>query len=183
MTKSVLIVLAQGTEEIEAIVPADLLRRANIHVRVAGENEISTCSRGIKIIPDILIEQLNSDMEFSTIIIPGGKTGTHHLLQNEKFIKLLDKHIKRGGYVAAICAAPSILTAHKLLPQGTKLTSHPSIADLFDAADYQTDKVVVSGNFITSRGAGTVFEFSLKIIEILLGKEASDKIAADIVWG
>lgn len=182
MSKTVLIVIAQGTEEIEAVIPADLLRRANIYVRIAGENEITTCSRGLKIIPDILIDQLNSDMEFAAIVIPGGRTGTLNLMRNEKLQKLLEKHNQRGGIIAAICAAPSILTAHRIIPKGTRLTAHPSIKDIFDGYDYSEDKVVVSENFITSRGAGTSFEFALKLIEILAGAEMAKKISDDIVW-
>lgn len=182
MSKTVLIVIAQGTEEIEAIVPADLLRRANIYVRIAGENEITTCSRGVKIIPDILIEHLNSDMEFAAIIIPGGKTGTLNLLNNDKLKKLLEKHNQRGGIIASICAAPSILTAHKIIPKGTKLTSHPSFEDIFGDFKYSQDNVVVDGNFITSRGVGTTIDFSLKIIEVLAGPETAKKIADDIVY-
>lgn len=182
MSRTVLIAIAQGTEEIEAIVPADLLRRANIYVRIAGENEIVTCSRGVKIIPDILIEQLNSDMEFSAIVLPGGKTGTLNLLNNSKLQKLLQKHHERGGIIASICAAPSILSAHKIIPKGTNLTSHPSIKDMFEGYNYSDEKVVVDGNFITSRGVGTTIDFSLKLIEILTSKETADKISEDIVY-
>lgn len=182
MSRTVLIPIAQGTEEIEAIVPADLLRRANVYVRIAGENEIVTCSRGVKIIPDILIEQLNSDMEFSAIVLPGGKTGTLNLLNNSKLQKLLQKHHERGGIIASICAAPSILSAHKIIPKGTNLTSHPSIKDMFEGYNYSDEKVVVDGNFITSRGVGTTIDFTLKLIEILISKETADKIAEDIVY-
>jgi len=182
MGKTVLLLIAGGTEEIEAVVPIDLLRRANIHVKVAGENEIVTCSRFVKILPDMLIDHLNSEMEFSAIILPGGKSGTNNLLDNEKVIKLLKKHNQRGGWIAAICAAPIILLIHKIINENTKITAHPSVRNMFDENQFIDEKVVVSENFITSSGAGTSFEFSLKIIELLQGKEIAERVANEIVF-
>ncbi len=182
MSATVLIPIAQGTDEIEAIVAVNLLRRANVYVRVAGENEIVTCSKGTKIIPDILIDSLNSDMEFTAIVLPGGRTGTLNLLNNSKLQKLLEKHSNRGGIIASICAAPSILTAHKIFPKDAAITSHPTIKDMFEGYNYSEERVVVAGNFITSRGVGTSIDFTLKLIEILVNKETADNIAADIVW-
>ncbi len=182
MSKTVLLVIAAGTEEIEAVVVADLLRRAGLYVRIAGENEIVTCSRGVKIIPDILIENLSSDMEFSAIVIPGGMTGTHNLMDNEKLKKLLAHHKDRGGIIAAICAAPILLLAQKLLPADAKVTSHPSVKESLAGFDYSEEKVVAWGNFITSRGAGTAIDFAMKLIEVLAGEEQAKKVAQDIEW-
>jgi DJ-1 family protein len=182
MSRTALITIAQGTEEIEAIVPADLLRRANFHVKIAGDNEIVTCSRGVKIIPDLLIEKLNSDVEYDIIILPGGRTGTLNLLNDEKLIKLLRKHYERGGWIAAICAAPSILVHHKIMPKGSPITSHPSVKEMLADYEYREEKVVVHERFITSRGVGTSIDFALKIIELLMDKTTAEKIAKDIVY-
>lgn len=182
MSKTVLVLVAQGTEEIEAIAPIDILRRANVYVRVAGENEIVTLSRSVKLLPDILIDHLNSEMEFSAIVIPGGKNGTLNLANNPKVIKLLDKHIKRGGIVAAICAAPTILTTHKLYPKDLPLTAHQSVADMLTDYNFVDEKVVTAGQFVTSRGAGTAIDFSLKLVEILVNLETAERIKADIMY-
>lgn len=182
MSRTALIAVAQGTEEIEAIAPADLLRRANFNVKIAGENEIITCSRGVKIIPDLLIEQLNSDVEFDIIILPGGRTGTLNLLNNDKLEKLLRKHYERGGWFGAICAAPTILTQHKILPKGSPVAAHPSVREMLVEYDYSDAAVVVYERFITSRGAGTSIDFALKIIELLLSKETADQIKSDIAY-
>ncbi len=182
MSNTVLVLLAGGTEEIEAVTTIDLLRRANIHVKVAGENEIVTCSRGVKIIPDMLIDHLNSEMEFAAIVLPGGQSGTLNLLNNDKVTKLLKKHNLRGGLIAAICAAPTILTAHKIIDNETRITAHPSVRDMLANYNYIDENVVVDGNFITSKAVGTTIDFALKIIERLQGIEIAKKVANDIVY-
>jgi DJ-1 family protein len=181
LDKKVLVPIAQGTEEMEAIIVIDMLRRAGMTVCVAGENEIITCSRNTKMIPDKLIEQINADDEFAAIVLPGGALGTENLLNNYRLEEILRFNYNNGSILAAVCAAPTILMRHKLLPLGCKVTSHPSVASQFEHFAYLDSPVVISGKIITSRGAGTTIEFALAIIAELLDKEVADRIANDIV--
>lgn len=182
MDKKVLVPIAHGTEEMEAVVVVDLLRRAGFTVRVAGDNEIVTCSRGMKIIPDILIRKIKPDDVFDAVILPGGVEGTQNLHNNEYIIDILKSHNEKGKIIGAICAAPTILTAYNITPKGIDITSHPSVINEMVEYHYLTDKVVVYDNFVTSRAAGTVIEFALKIIELLAGKELADKISEQILY-
>ncbi len=182
MGKQVLVPIAQGTEEMEAVIIIDMLRRAGFNVKIAGENEITTCSRNVKIIPDILIDSIDESEEFDAIILPGGITGTQNLMDNQNLIKILKKHNQDNKMIAAICAAPTILLQHKLIPSGTELTSHPSVADKFNDYQYTGAKYVISKNLIFGKGAGTAFDFSLAIIKELSGEEMSENIKNAICY-
>ena len=96
MDINVLVPVMQGTEELEAVTIIDLLRRAGIRVTVAGENEIVTCSRGIKILPDVLIDSIDTDLDFDAIILPGGAQGTENLMKNETIKKMLNHQKSKG---------------------------------------------------------------------------------------
>lgn len=182
MGKQVLVPIAQGTEEMEAVIIIDMLRRAGFNVKIAGENEITTCSKNVKIIPDILIDSIDESEEFDAIILPGGITGTQNLMDNQNLIKILKKHNQEKKLIGAICAAPTILLEHKLIPIGAELTSHPSVADKF--VDYQHNgaKFVQSQNLIFGKGAGTAFDFSLAIIKELSGEEMAENIKNAICY-
>ena len=178
----VLVPVAQGSEELEAITIIDLLRRAAISVTVAGEHEIVTCARGTKIIPDKRIHSIDKSDVFDCIVLPGGSVGTSKLMQNEYVIYLLSTHIKAGKLIGAVCAAPTILSVNKLIPLETTLTSNPSVKNQLTSYNYIEEDVVVCGNIVTSRGAGTSIDFTLKIIEILAGKAIAQKVATAIVY-
>lgn len=181
MAAKALIFIADGTEEMEAVIVIDMLRRAGIEILVAGENENSVCSRSVKIASDILIRDMNLDEEFDALILPGGLDGVENLYKNEIVLSALEKFSKENKLIAAICAAPTILARRGMIVDNMKITSHPSVSDKLGFCDYLEDGVVSDGNFITSRGAGTAFDFSLKIIERLAGKETAEKIAKAIV--
>ena len=181
MSKKVLVPIAQGTEEMEAVIIIDMLRRAGVKVIVAGANNIITCSRGVKIIPDKYFSDIDADDTFDAIVIPGGKEGTEILCDNESFQDILKHHNKREGLIGAICAAPTILSDLKLLKADTKVTSHPSVRAVFNPNNYSGNSVVISDRFITSRGAGTAFDFALQLIETLTDSDMADKIKNDIV--
>ena len=182
MEKKVLIPIAQGTEEIEAVVVIDILRRSGINVKVAGETEIVTCSRGVKIIPDVLIEKILLEEDYDAIILPGGSTGVENLLKNTHLEDVLKNHSGKNKIIAAICAAPTILSFYNLIPRGRRLTSHPSVRSQLQQYNYLEDKVVHDDNIITSRGAGTAFEFAFWLVEVLLDTETALKIAKDIIY-
>ncbi len=178
----VLVIVTNGTEDIEATVPIDLFRRANFEVVVAGEKEIVTFARGMKVIPDILFDKIPNESNYDLIFIPGGAKGVENLLQNEKLKELLERQKSKDGWISAICAAPLLLDKFEIIPPNAKITSHPSIKDKFNKYNYRDEEVVIFEKIITSRGAGTSIPLALKIIQLLASKELSDKIARDIVY-
>lgn len=182
MNKDILVPIAHGSEEMESVIIIDMLRRAGLNVKVAGETEIITCSRGVKIIPDILIHKLEPNEEFDAIVIPGGLDGTENLNDNDRFIEVLKYNFDNGKLIAAICAAPTIFVNHKIARSADSLTSHPSLSNQFAEFNYSDDKVVEHGNIITSRGAGTAIEFTLKIIERLVDADTAKNVAKQIIY-
>ena len=182
MNVKILVPIAQGSEELEAVTMIDLFRRANIKVTVAGENEIITCSRGLKIIPDVLLDTIDTDLHFDAIVLPGGAQGTENLKKHDILGKILDFQKSKNKMIAAICAAPTILDHFNILDKNTKITSHPAVKDLLRKYKYLNDRVVIDGNIVTSRGAGTAIEFSLHIIRTLCGDDIADTVAEGIVY-
>ncbi len=178
----VLVLIAHGTEEMEAVIVTDILRRAGLSVIVAGDNEIVTCSRGVRIIPDTQIEKLSETETFEMIVIPGGAEGVQNLASDPFVERLLTAHLERNGYVAALCAAPALLAELHILHKDTAITSHPSVQHVLQDFTYLEESVVIDGNFVTSRAAGTAFEFALALVEILTTPEKSEKIARDILF-
>ena len=178
---NVLIFIANGTEELEAITIIDLLRRAGAGVLIAGLTDRVTCSRNVRIMPDMLLSDLTEN-EFDAVIVPGGKAGVDLMCKNEKVLEILKLNSKKGKLIGAICARTLVLKEAKVLTSRSKITSHPTVRDEFFDYQYFTDKVVSHGNMITSRGAGTALEFTFAIIEKLFGKAVRDKIAQDIIF-
>lgn len=182
MGKKILVPISQGSEEMEAIIIVDLLRRAGLNVKIAGDNEIITCARGTKIIPDIMLDSIAEENDFDAVVLPGGLTGTKNLMENNNLRKILLQHNLKKGVIGAICAAPLILAQHKIINNQSVVTSHPSVKSQITSDNYSMEIVVTDGNIITSRGAGTAIEFSFKLIEILAGVDIAKTIANDIVY-
>ena len=175
----VLVPLAQGCEELEAVTITDLLTRAGINVVTVGlDEQIVTASRGMKLVPD---KQLDDVLEeaFDMIVLPGGLPGADHL-NNDKRIQTIVKRLAANNkYTAAICAAPRVLATAGLL-EGKHATSFPGALDQFPVNNltYEEKAVVVDGNVVTSRGPGTAMDFTLTLIELLSGKEKRDEVEA-----
>ncbi|MBX3044648.1 MAG: DJ-1/PfpI family protein [Candidatus Kapabacteria bacterium] len=182
MNKLVLVPIADGTEEMEAVIIIDMLRRAGAQVTIAGISDTAKCSRNVKIKSDILIDRIKDDYEFDMIAIPGGMKGVENLLECTRLREIIETN-KGRAYLAAICAAPLIFDRFGLLSNDVHITSHPAVKDKFTHGHYSEGTVVVSNNFITSRGAGTAFEFSLELIDKLFGKSVAEKVADDIMFG
>lgn len=172
---SVLVPLAQGCEELEAITIVDLMRRAGIDVVTAGlDDQHVKASRGTVLVPDTTLDEAlkrNYDM----IVLPGGLPGADHLDNDPRIHKLLKDMAASGRYTAAICAAPKVL-AHSGLLEGRQVTSFPGVLDDVSGIDYKTEAVVEDGVIITSRGPGTAMDFSLVLIERLVGKEKRNEV-------
>ncbi|MEE9342887.1 MAG: DJ-1 family glyoxalase III [Gammaproteobacteria bacterium] len=170
---SVLVPLAPGCEELEAVTIVDLLRRAEIDVVTASlDNEPVRCSRGTVLLADISIDDAIG-RHFDMIVLPGGLPGAEHLAADPRIHTLLHSVDKSNGYCAAICAAPKVLAISGLLAN-KNATSFPGVLE--SLADKQINlvnqPVVQDGNIITSRGPGTAMDFALTLIEILSGKTA-----------
>lgn len=170
-SKVVLVPLAQGCEELEAVTIIDLLVRADVTVVTASldENKVITASRGVQLIAQRTLDEV-LDNEFDMVVLPGGLPGADYLNQDERILSLLKRTVESGHRVAAICAAPKVLVSAGLL-EGKKATSFPGVIDKHPAKKmlYVTDSVVEDGLVITSRGPGTAIDFTLKLIECLKG--------------
>lgn len=169
-TPRVLVPLADGCEEIEAVTIIDILRRGGIHVVAAGlSGELVTASRGVKIEPDTDLDSALED-EYDMVVLPGGGAGADRLEADERVSRLLRRMADSGKYTAAICAAPRVLAAAGLL-DGRVATSYPGYLDEHPAAGmrYSQETVVRDGRIITSRGPGTAMDFALELVELLAG--------------
>jgi len=176
MNKKVLVPIADGTEELEAIGIIDTLRRANAEVTVASVNNLQiTGSYGTKIIADKLIEEC-SNKQYDLIVLPGGLPGAEHLRDSQILTDLLKKQAAEGKYYAAICASPVVILQFHRLLDGKKATVNPALADELINKDEINKRVVVDGNCITSRAGGTVLEFAIKLIELLYDNNKAEKI-------
>ena len=176
MKKAVLF-LADGHEEVEAMTPLDLLRRAGVQVTTASVEgrKTVTGAHQIRIEADALIEEVDLDAA-DALILPGGMPGTKHEQNCEILRKAVVKAFREGRIVAAICAAPSIFGDLGIV-KGKKVTSYPGFEEVLSDATYLTDRVVSDGNMITSRGMGTAFDFGLTLVEKLTDRETVEKLA------
>lgn len=178
----VLVPLAQGCEELEAVTIIDLLRRAQIEVTVAGlQSGPVTGSRGTVMVPDVnLDDAINGD--YDMVVLPGGQPGATHLENDARVMQLVKSMAARGKIVAAICAAPKVLAVAGLL-DGKQATCFRNAIDpkMFPHIRLQTRPVVVDGNIVTSRGPGTAMDFALELIGILVGRERRDAVEANLL--
>ena len=174
---SVLIPLAQGCEELEAVTVIDLLRRAGIEVTTAGlEDGPVTCSRGTVLLPDTTLDAALGH-DYDMVVLPGGLPGADHLQDDPRIIALLQDMSARNRYTAAICAAPRVLASAGLL-DGRTATSFPGAiaVDSIPGLNYSEQPVVTDGYLITSRGPGTAMDFALELISLLVGTELRDRV-------
>jgi 4-methyl-5(b-hydroxyethyl)-thiazole monophosphate biosynthesis len=175
--KTVLVPVADGSEEIEAVVIIDVLRRAGAEVTVASVGNLHiTASRGVKLTADCGIEDCKK-RQFDLIALPGGMPGAEHLRDSAPLIDLLKNQKAAGKLYAAICASPAVvLTPHGLL-DGKKVTCHPAFHNKLADASSVSQRVVVDGNCITSQGPGTALEFALELVRCLFGQTRADQVA------
>ena len=179
---TVLVPLAQGCEELEAVTIVDVLRRAGITVVTAGLNEQPVrASRGVVLVPDTHLDQV-MERAFDMMVLPGGIPGSDHLNEDPRVHQLLKRLSKEGKYTAAICAAPKVLARAGLL-EDKSATAYPGVLQplqlsnthLMDTAVVKDDKV------ITSRGPGTAMDFALTLVETLMGKKVREDVETGLV--
>lgn len=172
--------LANGFEEVEALTPVDLLRRSGKEVQLVGVGgSVITGSHGIAVQTDITAAELVLGGELEMIVLPGGMPGTLNLEKSEIVQTAIDFCVERGIYIAAICAAPSIL-GHKGLLNGKEAIAYPGFETQLEGAAISTHSVVQDGIFITAQGAGAAVPFGLKLAELFTG-EAKAKALADAI--
>ena len=174
---NILVPLAQGCEELEAITIIDLLRRAGFNVITASlDDQPVTASRATVLIADTTMEAAMTQ-EFDMIVLPGGLPGADHLRDDARVQQKLQQMSAQDRYVAAICAAPKALASAGLL-EGKKVTSFPGALDgiSVQGMQYQETPVVIDGKLVTSRGPGTAMDFALTLIELLGGKEKRSSV-------
>ncbi len=177
---SALIPLADGVEEMEAVILIDVLRRAEWNVVSVGlQDRPVTASRGVRLLPDKLWSEVDTE-GFDWLILPGGLPGTQKLIADGRVIHALQVHARAGKRIGAICAAPTVLHAAGLLA-GKTVTSHPSVAARLGDARRTDQRVVIDGSLVTSQGPGTGFEFALKLVELEQGPDKANALAEGMV--
>jgi 4-methyl-5(b-hydroxyethyl)-thiazole monophosphate biosynthesis len=174
----VLVPLAEGFEEIEAITIIDILRRAGIDtVTAALRSSPVTGAHGIAVTAD---RTLDENENFEAIVLPGGMPGSSNLKNDQRIINIIKKINKSGGLTAAICAAPIVLSKAGILT-GKRFTCYPGYEDEISEGDHVNEKVVIDGSIITGMGAGCAPLFALAIVEFLSDKETAKNIKKQII--
>lgn len=178
----VLVPLAPGCEEMEAVTVIDILRRGGIDVLTAGlEPGPVTGSRGTRLLPDTLLGEVLGET-FDMIALPGGIPGADHLADNRELGELLHRHAAAGSYLAAVCAAPKALARRGLL-DGKLATAYPGVLAAEGHSHISNDAVVIDGRVVTSRAAGTAMDFALALVELLAGAERRAAVERGLVRG
>ncbi|CAI0875661.1 protein deglycase YajL [Serratia sp. JSRIV001] len=186
MSASVLVCLAPGSEETEAVTTIDLLVRAGVKVTtasVASDGGLTiVCSRGVKLLADAPLVAIVDD-HFDAIVLPGGIKGAECFRDSPLLVEKVRQMHLQGNIVAAICAAPAlVLQHHQLFPIGN-MTGFPGLKEQIPEEQWMERRVVFDPrvNLLTSQGPGTSMEFALKLIDLLLGKAKAAEIAAQLV--
>lgn len=178
----VCVFFAAGYEEIEALTVVDLLRRADIEtdmVSVTGERMV-TSSHKVTVQTDCLFDEIDFE-QTDMLVLPGGMPGTKHLEAFEPLMERLDEFYKKGKYIAAICAAPSIL-GHRGMLEGKRACSFPEFESHLTGAEVSAEPAEISGNIITARGMGCAIDLGLAIVKTLKGEKAAEELAGKIVY-
>ncbi len=177
MAKQVLIPLADGCEELEAVTIIDLLRRGGIQVVTAGVESLQImASRGTQLIADVLLDDV-AGQSFDMVVLPGGQPGTDNLNNDPLIHDILIRHSDNEHAIAAICAAPLILADAGLL-QGKTISCYPGSIDPAAWPDITVTEqaVTIDGNIITSRGPATALDFALTLITLLQGDDVRQQV-------
>lgn len=169
-----LILLANGVEEMEAVIVIDTFRRAKWKVTAAGVGtEVVIASRGVRLLPDVAWSEIDPE-KFDVLVIPGGQAGTEALAREARVLEAVRSFVRAGKWVAAICAGPLVLQAAGVLT-GRRATCHPAV--VLTQTERLPERVVVDGRLITSQGPGTTLEFALAIVREIEGPAQAAQLA------
>ena len=174
--------LAEGFEEVEALAPLDLLRRAGADVKTVGiGGNVILGAHGISVKADLNVSEIDTSFEnVEMVILPGGMPGTHNLNKSSIVHSAIDFAISNNKYVAAICAAPSILGEKGLL-SGKEAIAYPGFENKLIGATVSAKRVVRDGNIITAQGMGVAVDFGLELVSVLYGKERADELRRAVI--
>ena len=177
---NVLVPIANGTEEMEAVITIDILRRAQWNVMVAGVDEGTlTASRGVRLVPDQAWRDI-MPASFDILMIPGGAPGVERFLAFTPLLDTVREFYQASKWIGAVCAGPLVLQAAGIL-NGKQATCHPGVAGRLTATPRLDQRTVQDGRIITSQGAGTTFDFALTMVRLIDGADKADAIARSIV--
>lgn len=173
------VVLAEGFEEIEAVIAIDVLRRGDIEVEALGLDSMRVCgAHGVEVVADVLLE--NASGSWDAVVLPGGMPGSSALRDSAAVQNLVREQNRQGGWIAAICAAPIVLGAAGLL-QGRRATCYPGFENQLVGAYLENSPVVRDHNLITGRGPAAAFAFALTIVECLRGPVRANELASALL--
>jgi 4-methyl-5(b-hydroxyethyl)-thiazole monophosphate biosynthesis len=177
--KSVLVLFAEGSEELEAITIVNILRRAGVAVTLAGlADGPLRGSRGVMLLPDCTLDTALHD-DFDMVVLPGGQPGTNNLKADMRVAELVRRMAQQERYLAAICAAPAVLASAGLL-DGKQATGFPGALTPYQKVKQQHAAIVEDGRLITSRGPGTAMDFALTLAERLVGAAKRQEVEAGL---
>ena len=181
MRKTVLVPLADGFEEIEAVTIIDILRRAGIEVIVAGVGGRQvTGSHGITVEANVLLEQYEGTPD--AVVLPGGMPGAKNLKESAALRDILHQMKKANKLIGAICASPAVVLASYGFLDGKRATCYPGFENqLGPKVTFSKERVVHDGQIITSRGPGSALEFSLELVKELVGAPMAEKLSQDTI--
>lgn len=176
--KTSFLFLADGFEEVEALTPVDILRRGGIKLETVSvmENREVTGAHGVTVVADHLLKQV-ADREVDFLIFPGGMPGALNLSESKPLMDWLLAHFKRGGNIAAICAAPALVLGKLPLAPGVKLTCYPGFEEYLKGVQVVTDGVVKDGQFITGKGPAWAASFGLAVLEKMTDARKAKEVA------
>ena len=176
----VLVPLADGVEEMEAVILLDVFRRAKWEAVGAGlQVGAIQASRGVRLEPDALWENVDP-LSFDILVIPGGAEGVRRLIADGRILETARCFCQADRWIGAVCAGPLVLQAAGLL-DGRRATCHPGVADKLTRARRLPDRVVVDGKIVTSQGPGTCFEFALTLIRLVDGSAKAQTIGEALI--
>lgn len=168
--------LADGFEEAEAVVPCDILRRGGAEIRLVGVNGMTvTSAHEITMTADMTLDQVKPE-DVEMVILPGGLVGVENIKKSQTAMELLRACWEGGKYLAAICAAPTVFGGMGIL-KGKEAVCYPGMeGELEGAIHRKGDQVAVAGNIITGEGPGSTYEFGYQLLETVKGKEAVEQV-------
>ncbi|MDR3336858.1 MAG: DJ-1/PfpI family protein [Treponema sp.] len=184
MAKKALVFLANGFEEVEAVTPIDYLRRSGVEVTTVsiGNERTATGSHNIPVIADTLLSgAVAGNMAYDALLLPGGMPGASNLAASAALGALLKAQAASGRIVAAICAAPAVVLAPLGILEGKRFTCYPGMEDKVKGAQWSDERVVIDGNIVTSRGAGTAAAWAVALIGLLQGPKEGETIARSVL--